>query len=88
MGDYFVFALEKGLFYDKLKLRLAAAVEVPDLDTFDENWGFILLPELTYEPLLGVRVILGGYWLEGEGASKFAGMKRNDEVYLKVQVDL
>jgi hypothetical protein len=33
-------------------------------------------------------VILGGYWLEGEGDSKFAGMDKNDEVYLKVRVDL
>jgi hypothetical protein len=88
MGDYFILALEKGLFYDALKIRLAAGLEVPDPDTFAENWGFILLPELTYEPLTGVKVILGGYWLEGEGEAQFAGMEKNDEVYLKVRVDL
>jgi len=88
MGDYFVLAVEKGLFYDALKIRLAAGVEVPDFETLNQNWGFILLPELTYQPLTGLNVILGGYWLEGEGDSKFAGMEKNDEVYLKVRVDL
>ncbi len=88
MGDYFVLAVEKGLFYDTLKIRLAAALEVPDFETLEDNWGFILLPELTYEPVSGLRVILGGYWLEGDGNSQFAGMETNDEVYLKVQVDL
>jgi|GEM_PF-4250443 len=88
MSDFFIYAVEKGFLYDKLKLRLAVGMEVPAASPFDENWGLALLPELAWMPVSGITLKLGGVWLEGDGSSLLAGMQTNDEVYLKLEAEL
>lgn len=88
LSDVFVLGVEKGLFYDALTLRLAAGYEVPDFAETDEHWGTLVNPEIDYRPIDQLTFTLGGRLIEGEGASTFALLEREDVVYLKLRVDL
>ncbi|MBD3401156.1 MAG: hypothetical protein GF399_12615 [Candidatus Coatesbacteria bacterium] len=87
-SDLFMLALEKGLFYEKLILRVAGAYEIPDFDTVDEHWGLAVIPEIEYKPLEQISLTLGGRWLEGDGVSNLTLLEHEDVVYLKLRVDL
>ncbi len=86
LGDYFVFALEKKLLNDKLKvIPISVGSEIKDFSDIKNNYALILNPEIAYFPFDNAEINFGFRILEGKEATTFGSMKENDEVYLTVK---
>jgi hypothetical protein len=86
LGDYFVFAVEKRLLNDKLKIiPIGGGVEIKDFSDIKNNYALIFVPEVTYFPFDNAEINFGFRILEGKETTTFGGVKDNDEVYLRVK---
>ena len=87
LNDYLTFRFEKKFFNDELKIvPIGGAVSVTDWDNYENNYGFVANPEITYYPYDNIEMILGAFILDGKGSNMFSSLKDNDEVYLKAKV--
>ena len=87
LNDYLTFRFEKKFFNDELKIvPIGGAVSVTDWDNYENNYGFVANPEITYYPYDNIEMILGAFILDGKGSNMFNSLKDNDEVYLKAKV--
>ncbi|MCK4694146.1 MAG: hypothetical protein KAT74_00215 [Candidatus Cloacimonetes bacterium] len=65
---------------------LGGAVSVTDWDDYENNYGLVINPELSFLPYDNIEMILGTYILDGKGDNMFSSLKDNDEVYFKAKV--
>ncbi|MCK4357845.1 MAG: hypothetical protein KAW92_03755 [Candidatus Cloacimonetes bacterium] len=65
---------------------MGGAVSVTDWDDYENNYGLVANPEITYYPYDNVEIITGAYILNGKGRNMFSSLKDNDEVYFKAKV--
>ncbi len=87
LNDYLTFRFEKKFFNDELKIvPIGGAVSVTDWDDYENNYGLVLNPELSFFPYDNIEMILGAYILDGKGSNMFSNLKDNDEVYFKAKV--
>ena len=87
LNDYLTFRFEKKFFNDELKVvPIGGAVSVTDWDDYENNYGLVANPEITYYPYDNVEIITGAYILNGKGRNMFSSLKDNDEVYFKAKV--
>jgi hypothetical protein len=86
LGDYIVFALEKRLLGDKLKIiPFGGGIEIRKFQDISRHYAFIFNPELSYIPVDNAEVKIGFRLLEGKKGTVFGQLKENDEVYLRVR---
>ncbi len=86
LGDYFVFALEKRVFNNKIKIiPIGGGVEIRDFNDIKNNYALILNPEISYFPFDNAEINFGFRILEGKEVTTFGRVNENDEVYLKVR---
>lgn len=87
LNDYLILRLEKTFMNGRLKVApLTTALAISDWEDFENNYGFVLAPEVTYLPADNIEMSLGTFVLEGKGANLFSNIKDNDEVFIKVKV--
>jgi len=87
LNDYLTFRFEKKFFNDELKIvPIGGAVSVTDWDDYENNFGVVINPELSYFPYDNIEMILGAFVLGGKGDNMFSALKDNDEVYFKAKV--
>ena len=87
LNDYLTFRFEKKFFNDELKIvPIGGAVSVPDWDNYENNYGLVINPELSFLPYDNIEMILGAFILDGKGSNMFSSLKDNDEVYFKAKV--
>lgn len=87
LNDYLTFRIEKKFFNDELKIvPIGGAISVTDWDDWQNNYGFVANPEITYYPYDNIETILGAFILDGKGDNMFSSLKDNDEVYFKAKV--
>jgi hypothetical protein len=85
LGDYFVFALEKRLLRNRVKIiPIGGGIEIRDFSDLKNNNALILGPQLSYFPFDNTEINLGFRLLEGKDSTTFGSVKDNDELYLKV----
>ncbi|OPX25916.1 MAG: hypothetical protein B1H06_06800 [Candidatus Cloacimonas sp. 4484_143] len=65
---------------------MGGAVSVTDWDDYENNFGVVINPELSYFPYDNIEMILGAFVLGGKGDNMFSALKDNDEVYFKAKV--
>jgi hypothetical protein len=86
LEDYFMFGMEWKLFDDKLKIiPISGGVEVKDFKDIENNYAFILSPEIAYYPFDNAEIVAGVRFLEGKSTTVFGRVKDKDEVYLKAK---
>ncbi len=86
LNDYAVLAIEKKFFNDNLKLRLATAAEVNDWKDVENNYAYVIFPEISYFPTDAVELLLGAYSIEGKSNTLFGNFRSNDELYAKAKI--
>jgi hypothetical protein len=87
LNDYLTFRFEKKFFNDELKIvPIGGAVSVTDWDDYENNYGLVINPELSFLPYDNIEMILGAFILDGKGSNMFSSLKDNDEVYFKAKV--
>jgi hypothetical protein len=86
LQDYLIFALERKVLNDKLKIiPIGGGIEIKDLTKIGSNYALILNPEVSYFPYDNAEINFGFRILEGEKGTTFGRVKDNDEVYLRVR---
>ena len=87
LNDYLTFRFEKKFFNNELKIvPIGGAVSVTDWDDYENNYGLVINPELSFLPYDNIEMILGAFILDGKGSNMFSSLKDNDEVYFKAKV--
>ncbi len=87
LEDYLMARIEKKFLDDKLKTALGGGFEVKDMEDIAENYGFVVMPELSYYPIDNIEAVLGMFLLDGEDGTLFGNWKDQDQAYLKVKVN-
>ncbi len=87
LNDYLTFRFEKKFFNDELKIvPIGGAVSVTDWDDYENNYGLVINPELSFLPYDNIEMLLGAFILDGKGSNMFSSLKDNDEIYFKAKV--
>ncbi len=86
LEDYLMARVEKKFLDDKLKTALGGGFEMKDIEDIADNYGFVVMPELTYYPTDNVEVMLGMFLLDGKDGTLFGSWKDQDQAYLKAKV--
>lgn len=86
LEDYFMFGLEWKLLDEKLKITpISGGVEIKDFRDIENNYAFILSPEITYRPVDNAEITLGTRFIDGKNTTTFGRVKDNDEMYFKAK---
>jgi len=86
LENYFMFGLEKKFFNDKLKITpIGGGIEIKDFKDIENNYAYILSPEITYYPVDNAEITLGARFIDGKNTTTFGKLKDNDEMYFKVK---
>ncbi|HAF06987.1 MAG: hypothetical protein QME48_06475 [bacterium] len=86
LEDYFMFGLEKKFFNDKLKIiPIVGGIEIKDFKDIENNYAFILSPEIAYFPVDNAELTLGIRLIDGKDTTIFGRLKDKDELYFKVK---
>jgi hypothetical protein len=87
IGDYFVLALERKLFGEKIKIiPVSGGIEIRRWYNLINNYALIFNPELNYYPIDNSRITLGLRLLEGSEKTVFGSLRDNDEIYFRVRL--
>ncbi len=85
LHDYLVGRIEQKLFEERFIAALNGIFEIAELDDFENNYGYSLIPELTYKPTDNVELTGGVSFIDGEGDAIFSRWKNIDQFYLKLK---
>jgi hypothetical protein len=86
LEDYFMFGLEKKFFNDKLKITpICGGVEIKDFKDIENNYAYILSPEIVYYPIDNAELTLGVRLIDGKDTTTFGKLKDKDELYFKAK---
>ena len=81
-----MFGVEKKFFEDKIKIiPISGGVEIKDFEDIENNYAFILAPEILYYPMDSAEIVMGMHIIEGKDTTTFGKVKDDDEFYLKVK---
>lgn len=84
LSDYIVFRCEKDFLNAELTIApLQMAIEIPDWDDIDANYGLVGIPEIIYPSADNIELILVVYILTGKGPNMFSAIKDQDTCYFK-----
>ncbi|MEO0262980.1 MAG: hypothetical protein ABIM62_04575 [candidate division WOR-3 bacterium] len=84
--DYFVSKIEKKFFEEKLKIGIAGIYEIANWDFPKDNYGYSMIPEISYKPHDNIEINLGTINLHGKGQSLLGSWKNFDQFYLNLKV--
>lgn len=86
LNDYFMFAYEKKIFDEKLKITpIGGGFIVSDWDDIENNYAMIFAPQISYQATDNAEITIGAFILDGKGSNIFASVKDFDEVFFKVK---
>lgn len=86
LNDYYFLKLEKGFFYEKLKIApLAGAFIVSDYSDLKNNYAYVYMPEVKYMPIENFELTLSTAIIDGKGNNLFSGMKDYDMFIMKIK---
>jgi hypothetical protein len=86
LHDYFVSRLEKSVFNDELEIALGGVLEVGRWSDLKQNYGYGLYPELTYQGIDNLELMIGAFLVDGKANTLFGSMNGIDQAYLRVKV--
>lgn len=84
--DYFVSKIEKKFLREKLKIGLAGIYEVANWDFLKDNYGYSIMPEISYKPHDNIEINLGTISVHGKGKSLLGSWKNFDQFYFNLKV--
>jgi hypothetical protein len=87
LNDYLVFRIEKGFFYDKLKiLPLTLIVATGDIENFEEDYGVGYAPEIQFSPADNLELDIGCFFTTGKGENLLAKNRSKDFFFFTTTV--
>jgi len=87
LNDYLITRMEKGFFYDKLKLLpLTLVLTTGNWNRVEKNYGLAYIPEIEYSPFDNLKINLGAVLIHGEGDNLLTNLKNEDSVFLKLKL--
>jgi len=86
LEDYVMVRIEKKFKNDEINLALAGGLEIKDIKDLKENYGTVIIPEVSYAPTDNVELSLGAFFLGGKTGTLFYTWKEQDQIYLKAEV--
>ncbi|GBD92501.1 hypothetical protein BMS3Abin05_00073 [bacterium BMS3Abin05] len=86
LHDYFILLLEKQLLQNRIKVSLGGGLEVADWQEAQNNYGFGLFPELTYQAIDNLELSVGSFSTGGKPSTLFGSWKNADQIYLRAKI--
>lgn len=86
LEDYVMVGIEKKFKNDEINLALAGGLEIKDIKDLKENYGTVIIPEVSYAPTDNVELSLGAFFLGGKTGTLFYTWKEQDQIYVKTEV--
>lgn len=86
-NDYLLLTLEKALLNHRLMLRpLNGGLSITDRNNPAENYAVFYMPEIAYQGIDNLEIILGASIFHGQGGGLFATLKEYDMLRLMARV--
>jgi len=86
LNDYFMLAFEWTSGNGRLKIGiLNGGIQINKYKDFKNNFAWIYMPEISYNPIDNVSLIVGAHLLDGSPSTSFGKVTKNDDVYLKLK---
>jgi hypothetical protein len=87
LNDYLVFRIEKGFFYDKLKiLPLTVILASGNIRNLEDDYGVGYAPELQFFPADNLEFDIGCFFAAGEGENLLAKNQKKDFFFVTATV--
>ncbi len=86
LEDYIMAGIEQKFKNDEIKVGVAGGLEIKDIEEIEENYGTVIIPEVSYTPTDNVKLLLGAFFLDGKLGTLFGGWKEQDQLYFKTEV--
>lgn len=87
LNDYLVFRIEKGFFYDKLKiLPLTVILATGDIGNLEDDFGAGYVPELQFSPSDNLEIDIGCFLAAGKGENLLAKNREKDFFFFTASV--
>ena len=86
LHDYFILLLEKQLLQNRIKISLGGGLEVADWQDTENNYGFGLFPELTYQGIDNLELSVGGFRPGGKPSTLFGSWESASQIYLRAKI--
>ena len=87
INDYIFARIEQKFNNDKLKVIMNLAGGIMNKDDIENNYGYLVNPELKWFPYDSAELTLGAHIIGGEGNNFFTSLKSHDMVYLQAKVN-
>ncbi len=93
LEDYIMVGIEKKFKNDEIKVAIAGGLEIKDIEDIvenieeiEENYGTVIIPEISYAPTDNVKLLLGAFFLDGKPGTLFGTWEKQDQIYFKTEV--
>jgi hypothetical protein len=87
LNDYLIFRIEKGFFYDKLKvLPLTVILATGDIGDLGNDFGVGYIPEIQFSPSDNLEIDIGCFLAEGRGDTLLAENREKDFFFFTASV--